>query len=706
MLAAVRTLPVDPAPVDLARLRNVGVFAHIDAGKTTLSERFLVATGRERRAGRVDDGTTVLDWMPEERERGITITAAATRVRWGEVEVNLIDTPGHVDFTFEVERCLRALDGAVLVVDAVAGVQAQTETIGRQLARAGVPVVAFVNKCDRPGADALAAAATLRSRLGLAALPIAYPWYDAEGALLGVLDVIGLAAARYGPDAVPVREALPEALRDEVLVLRAELAEALAARDERLFEVVAAGREPSAAELTRALRAATLAREAVPVVVGAALRGVGVYEALDALVAYLPEPREGSRPSAFTLVDGAATTLALPPPTHDAPLVAFVFKVQVSRHRDLAFVRVLAGTVRAGDPLWNPRIRQIERVHEVLRLHANTAEAVGFASAGDIVALAGLGSAATGDTLVAGAEGAPRFAGVLAPLAEEAPVLALAVEPHDGDEREPLRRALAQLVREDPSFHADEDPHSGQWTARGMGELHLEVTLGRLTREFGLAPRIGRPRVTFREALTRGAEGRGTVERAVHGQEAFAEVELSLAPAATTAVQFAADAAVPEARRAAIAAALVAEAASGPRFGLPLVGASVTVTAGRTRPGGDAEAAWTQAAVAALRDALRAADAAGGVAVHEPLVEVVVETPEAFSSSVIGDLQARRAALGAVESSPGLRRIHARGPLAGFFGYTTALRSLSQGRAVGTLAPAGSGPVPEGELRARGLGGW
>jgi len=592
------------------------------------------------------------------------------------------------------------------VVDAVAGVQAQTETIGRQLARAAVPIVAFVNKCDRPGADALAAAATLRARLGIAALPIAYPWYDAGGALVGVLDVVEPAAVRYGADGEPRREALPEALRDEVFVLRAELCDALAARDERLFELVAAGREPTAAELTRALRAATLVREAVPVVVGAALRGIGVQAALDALVAYLPDPREGPRPSALAPEALGSVPLALPAPSHAAPLVAFVFKVQTARQRDLVFVRVLAGTVRAGESLWNPRIRRMERVLDVLRLHADNVEDVRVAFAGDIVALSGLGSAVTGDTLVAGAEDAPRFPGVLAPLVEAAPVLSLTVEPRDGEEREPLRRALAQLVREDPSFHADEDPHSGQWTARGMGELHLEVTLGRLTREYALAPRIGRPRVTFREALTAGAAGAGAVERALQGHEAGAEVALAIAPAPATVVQFTEGSGVPEGRRAAIAAALTAEAAAGPRFGLPLVGAAVTVTAGRARPGGDAEAVWTQAAVAALRDALRAAAAAGAVAVHEPLVDVVVETPEAFSSSVIGDLQARRAVLGAVESSPGVRRIHARGPLAGFFGYTTALRSLSQGRAVGTLAPAGSGLVPEDELRDRGLGGW
>jgi elongation factor G len=739
---------VAPA-LDLRRLRNVGVFAHIDAGKTTLTERFLVTTGRERRAGRVDDGTTVMDWMPEERERGITITAAATRFQWGEIEVNLIDTPGHVDFTFEVERSLRALDGAILVLDAVAGVQAQTETIWRQLVRARVPIVAFVNKCDRPGADALAAAATLRTRLGAAPLPIAYPWHDEEGQLVGVLDVIAIRAWRYDAEGQAQAEDVPAALRDEVLVLRAEVVDALAARDERLLELVGAGQEAPASELVRALRTATLARELVPVVVGAALRGVGVLQVLDALVAYLPSPREAMRPQAFAAVtdDSAAelgARLELPQQEPDAPFVAFVFKVQTTRHRDLVFVRILAGRATPSMRVWNPRLGGHERIAEVLRLHANATESLNEACAGDIVAFSGLARSGTGDTLVVRDEHGLSFTGTLAPLTSLEPVVSLTVEPADGDERERLGLALARLVREDPSFRAVEDPASGQWTAHGMGELHLEVTLGRLAREFGLAPRTGRPRVTYREVLTARATGRGTVERAFHGREGFAEVEVRIGPVdeagvglglvdarvpsfttaaaaaaataagagssapgrpplAAVAVTFAADAAVPLPRRAAVAAALASEASSGPRFGLPLAPIEIEVFGGHGRREADLEAVWVQAAVAALRDALRHALQAGGLDVHEPHVRVVVDTPEAFSSSIIGDLQARHAVLGEVESGAGVRTVHARGPLAEFFGYTTVLRSLSQGRAVSMLAPAGYGAVPEHELAARGF---
>jgi elongation factor G len=461
----------------------------------------------------------------------------------------------------------------------------------------------------------------------------------------------------------------------------------------------------------RVLRAATLARELVPVVVGAALRGIGVLQVLEALVAYLPTPLEAARPTPFVdaNVDGAADPverLALPPQEPDAPFVAFVFKVQTTRHKDLVFVRLLSGRAAPGMRVWNPRLGGHERIAEVLRLHANVTESLAEASAGDIVALSGLSRSGTGDTLVVRDERGLSFGGTLAPLTSFEPVVSLTVEPADGDERERLGLALARLVREDPSFRAVEDPASGQWVAHGMGELHLEVTLGRLAREFGLAPRTGRPRVTYREVLTAGAAGHGIVERAVHGRDGFAEVGLRVAPAADAewAVTYAADAAVPLARRAAVGAALASEASVGPRFGLPLAPIAVEVHGGHGRRDADLEAVWVQAAVAALRAALRHALQAGGIDVHEPHVRVTVESPEAFSSSVIGDLQARHAVLGEVESGPGVRTIHARGPLAEFFGYTTVLRSLSQGRAVSLLAPAGYGPVPEHELAARGFG--
>ncbi|MEZ6014051.1 MAG: GTP-binding protein [Planctomycetota bacterium] len=714
--------------MDLAHLRNVGIFAHIDAGKTTLTERILLATGRERRAGRVDDGTTVMDWMPEERERGITITAAATRVPWGGCELNLIDTPGHVDFSFEVDRALRALDGAVLVLDAVAGVQAQTETVWRQLARAAVPAIVFVNKCDRPGSDALVAAATLATRLGVVPVPIAYPWHDADGALVGVFDLVARRGYTFAPDGAATEHAVPADASDEVDVLRAELIDALASRDEALLNIVGAGREPAPRELLDALRRGTLAREFVPVLVGAAQRGVGVQQVLDAVVSCLPSPldvpllrahveNEMERPDGLHLANRGSLVLgddgcvSVPPPRMDAPFVAAAFKVQSSRHGDLVFVRVLSGRVTPGMELYNPRVARREHVSEVLRLHADATVALESAAAGDIVALAGLAETGTGDTLVTLAEGALGFAGVLEPLRALEPVVSLFMEPADDAERARLGPALARLMREDPSFAAREDPGSGQWTAHGMGELHLEVTLERLTREFGVTPRVGRPHVALREVLVGAAEGSGVVERAFGGQGGHAEVTVHVRPQAgvpgAVSVAFGAAARVPEAHRSAVAAALAAEAASGPRFGLPFGGVHIEVVAGAGRADAQVEGAWVQAALAALRMALRAAagPAAPLVEVHEPFADVIVETPEAFSSGVIGDLQARRAVLGEVESALGIRRIRARAPLVELFGYTTALRSLSQGRAVSTVVPIGYGPVPEGGLEARGLFG-
>jgi elongation factor G len=685
--------------MQLERLRNLGIVAHIDAGKTTVSERFLFFSGVEHKIGEVDEGTTVMDWMEEERERGITITAAATSLPWRQHRLNLIDTPGHVDFTIEVERCLRVLDGAVLVIDAVAGVQAQTETVWRQMRRHRVPAVAFVNKCDRPGADYLAATASLKRRLGAPALPVQVP-FKVEGAFGGVVDLLTQRAFSYPLDPA-VGEALevrpPEDVADEVGVLRAELLEALADEDDALMAQLLEEREPALDELRRALRKRTLAGTLVPVLCGSALRNAGIQPLLDAVVDYLPSPADVP-PVAGSVPRGGER--ALRPSDPAAPLTALAFKLQTDSHGDLTFLRVYAGTLAAGDQVLNPRTGKKERVNRLVRMHANARESIERAGPGDIVAATGLKFAATGDTLCA-----PEAPILLESLAFPEPVITMVVEPVSSADRDKLRAALARLARVDPSFHEREDQDTGQWYVSGMGELHLEVVLHRLESEFHVPVNVGQPRVAYREAPRALARGAARVERILGGKEVFGAVELEVEPrpaadgAPAVAVEFAPDAPVPQAFRPAVAEALGLAAMVGPRFGYPLVDALVRVVGGESNPRIDAELGFVQAAVQALRQAT----SESAVDLLEPVMRFEIQVPEEFTSGILADLNARRAEVESVGVEERLQTVAGTVPLVHMFGYATAVRSLSQGRASYTLRPAGFRAVPEEELAPRGL---
>jgi elongation factor G len=687
--------------MQLERLRNLGIVAHIDAGKTTVSERFLFFAGVEHRIGEVDEGTTVMDWMEEERERGITITAAATTLPWRGHRLNLIDTPGHVDFTIEVERCLRVLDGAVLVIDAVAGVQAQTETVWRQMRRHRVPAVVFVNKCDRPGADFLAATASLQRRLEAPAVPVQYPLLR-DGVFSGTVDLLTRRAFSYPLDPLaggrePVEVDLPAALADEVGVLRAELLEALAEDDEQLMAAVLEEREPDAGLLEAVLRRRTLAGTLVPVLCGAALRNAGIQPLLDAVVALLPSPSDVPAVSGLDPASGAPLSRS---PDGAAPLTALAFKLQSDSHGDLAFVRVYAGTLRAGDQVLNPRVQRKERVQRLVRLHANARESIEQAGPGDIVAVTGLKFTGTGDTLCA--LDAPI---VLEALSFPEPVITMVVEPKSSADRDKLRAALSRLAREDPSFREREDEDTGQWYVSGMGELHLEIVLHRLESEFKLAVNVGQPRVAYREAPRSPSRGAGRVERTLGTKDVFGAVELEVAPRTEgaggggVAVEFAPGIAVPQAFRPAVAQALELAALVGPRFGYPLVGASVRVVGGESHPAKDAELGFVQAAALALRQALSEAN----VDLLEPVMRFDIQAPEEFTSGILADLNARRADIESVGAEDRLQTIQGTVPLAHMFGYATAVRSLSQGRASYTLRPSGFRPVPEEELAPRGL---
>ena len=679
---------------DLARLRNVGVVAHIDAGKTTVSERFLYFSGVEHRIGQVDEGTTVLDWMQEERERGITITAAATRLPWKEYAINLVDTPGHVDFTVEVERSLRVLDGAVLVIDAVAGVQAQSETVWRQMRRHDVPCVAFVNKCDRSGADFLFATGTLGTRLGAPAIPIQYPIF-ANDRMSGVVDLLTRRGIEFDPAGKGDPEVVdvPAAIADEVGVLRSELVDFLADGDEEVLALVLEDEEPELELLKRALRARTLACEAVPVLCGAALRNVGVQPVLDAAIDYLPSPLDRP-PVGGTTQSGEPTERAT---DADGPFAALAFKLHADAHGDLTFARIYSGRLTPGMQLLNPRGKRKEHVLRLLRLHADARQPLDEAVAGDIVALTGLKFTGTGDTLCD-----PKAPVVFEPLEFPEPVISMVVEPKSTEDRDKLRAALARFEHEDPTLAVSEDPETGQWIVAGMGELHLEVCLHRLESEFSVPTSMGKPRVAYREAPRQIARAAVEVDKVLGGKDVYGSVEVELRPAPDQPaldVVWESDVLVPQAFRTGVAEALELGGHVGPRFGYPMVQAQVVVVGGGSNPRKDSEQGFDQAASQALREAQSAAD----VHLLEPIMQFVIEAPDEFASGILADLAGRSAEVGDVTVSGGLRVVSGTVPLVHMFGYSTVVRSLSQGRASFSMEPAGFRPVPEDELAARGL---
>ncbi|MEW6072441.1 MAG: elongation factor G [Planctomycetota bacterium] len=686
--------------MSLSRLRNIGVVAHIDAGKTTVSERILFYTGVEHRMGEVHEGSTVLDWMEEERRRGITITAAATTVPWREHAINLIDTPGHVDFTVEVERCMRVLDGAVLVIHGVAGVEAQSETVWRQMVRHRVRSVAFVNHLDRPGANFLGAVADLRRRLEAPALPVQLPLGEGRE-FRTVVDLLTGEAIEFPaedlgshPRSVPV----PPREREEVEVLRWELVEALAEDDEGILEAFLEDRMPPAEALRRALRRRVLAGTLLPVLAGAALRNVGIQPLLDAVVDYLPAPDEVPPARGAHAETGAPLVR---PPDPAGPRCLLAFKLVADPSEDLLFARIYSGTITPASRLYNPRVRRMERVARVLRMHADLRTPLPAAGPGEIVALTGCKFTVTGDTLCEHEE--PLH--LERPLFPD-PVITQVVEPAASGDRDRLRLALERLSFEDPTFHVTEDEETGQWLIAGMGELHLEIKEHRLRDDFHLAVHVGRPRVAYREAPLGPGEGSGRVDRTLGGTRIFGAVSLRVQPLATSSpgppaalVRWDPACPVPERFRAAVAEALVLEAQAGPIFGFPLSGLAIVVTGGETSPERDAEMAFVQAASQALRAALQAAK----IALLEPLMAFEITAPAEFMGGILGELNARRADIADLTAGEGTRKVVGLVPLFPMFGYASTLRSLSQGRATFSLTPAGFRSVAPEDLAARGL---
>ncbi len=654
-------------------VRNIGVIAHIDAGKTTLSERMLFYTRKIHRMGEVHDGTATMDYLPEEQERGITITSACTSCEWNGTTVNIIDTPGHVDFTIEVERSLRVLDGAVGVFCAVGGVEPQSETVWRQSEHFGVPKLAFVNKMDRIGADFAAVLQSMRTRLGANPLPIAVPVGAAED-FRGVIDLV--TRERLDFDEADqgrtwTRSPLDPADAELAAPWREQMLERLAENDDAFLDQYL-GEEYTEADIRAAVRRATLARRVTPVLCGSALKNTGVQPLLDAVVAYLPAPSDLPPVTGHNPEDGTDAPIPCDPAL---PFTGLVFKVMMDGGRKLALVRVYAGTLKEGDPCRNVTRKVDERISRLYRLHADRREQVDAAVAGDIVAVIGLRSARTGDTVAAPGSGL-----LLESIDAYQPVISLAIEPRNADESKTLDEALERFSLEDPTLTVSIDEGSGHRIVSGMGELHLDVVLERIRREYGISPRVGQPQVIRRETPKRAGSATGTFDRELGKETHIGEVSLTIAPRGRgegNRIRFSADttslpAAFVDAARQGVENALQ----SDPATGYPIQDADVDITAMPRRDGSTA-AGYHMAAGIALRAALEAAR----ITTLEPLMFVEISAPEANLGSAISLFGTRGGKVENILDHAGLKLVQGLAPLGKLFGFSTDLRSATQGRA-------------------------
>ncbi len=676
--------------VALSRVRNIGIMAHIDAGKTTTTERILFYTGRVHKPGEVDDGAAQMDYMEQEKERGITITSAATTTQWRDHWINLIDTPGHVDFTVEVERSLRVLDGAVAVFCGVGGVEPQSETVWKQADKYSVPRLAFVNKMDRLGADFWRVVQMMKDRLHARPVPVVLP-IGAEDAYRGVVDLIEMRAfvshdedlgATW--DEVPV----PAEMSDEVARARAALVEAAAEIDESVMELFVAEQEPSVDQLRAALRLGTLRDELVPVFCGSALKNKGVQRLLDGVVDFLPSPLD--RP-AVKGTDPRTGEAISRDPDDDAPLSALVFKLVTDQHAGtLAFARVYSGSLEAGKVALNVTTGKRERVQKLFRMHADKREELPEARTGDIVALVGPKELRTGSTL----------SDLEAPILLEAmtfpePVIYVAIEPRTKADGDKLGDALQALSYEDPTFQVKIDPDSGQTVIWGMGELHLEIIADRLQREFKVACNVGRPQVAFRETITKAVEYEFEHRRELVGRGNYAKVKLGLAPGEYgTGVGFTnklGPDALPAEFVAAIEGGARQAAETGILAGYALVDLQITVLGAAQAEGESMAADFAYAASEAFWNGARDA----GPVLLEPVMHVEVVVPESYLGEVTGHLNAKRGKITGMERIREDRTVQAEVPLIEMFGYATQLRSLTQGRGVYTMQLARYERVPD-----------
>lgn len=666
--------------MDQSKLRNIGIIAHIDAGKTTLTERILFYTRKIHRMGEVHEGTATMDFMPEEQERGITITSACTTCHWKDRVINIIDTPGHVDFTIEVERCLRVLDGAVGVFCAVAGVEPQSETVWRQSEQFGVPKLAFVNKMDRPGADFDRTVQAIRTRLGVNAVPVTIP-VGSGADFSGVIDLIRAKVLSFSEDdeGMTVSESAPEGdLKEACSKARDHMLESLADVDDVFMEKYLEG-SVTEDDIRSAMRRAVLARTFTPVLAGSALGNKGVQPLLDAICDFLPSPCD--LPPVKGL-DAKGESVSVPL-TEDGPFVGLVFKVVMEDGRKTAFLRVYSGRFDEGDSLTNVNRGKDDRVGRIYRLHADHREQLKSASAGDIVAVVGLRSAHTGETYAKGIDVR------LEAIESYAPVITLALEPRNADEGKVLDEALARYTEEDPTLLSHFDEETGMRTISGMGELHLDVTLERMRREYHISPRVGAPEVIMRETITGTGEGDCVFDRELGKVQHFGHVSVSVAPRPRGAGNTVKPGSfLPEDKIAAakviqkelLAAALEGATdalQSGDLTGYPVVDVAVTITGIERRDGVASEPGCRMAAAQALKQAL----AAASPVILEPVMNVTISCPEAELGSAISLFGTLGGKIDEMEDNSGQKVVHGTASLRKLFGFSTKLRSATQGRA-------------------------
>lgn len=666
--------------MDQSKLRNIGIIAHIDAGKTTLTERILFYTRKIHRMGEVHEGTATMDFMPEEQERGITITSACTTCHWKDRVINIIDTPGHVDFTIEVERCLRVLDGAVGVFCAVAGVEPQSETVWRQSEQFGVPKLAFVNKMDRPGADFDRTVQAIRTRLGANAVPVTIP-VGSGADFSGVIDLIKEKVLSFSEDdeGMTVSESAPERdLKEACSKARDHMLESLADVDDVFMEKYLEG-SVTEDDIRSAMRRAVLARTFTPVLAGSALGNKGVQPLLDAICDFLPSPCD--LPPVKGL-DAKGESVSVPL-TEDGPFVGLVFKVVMEDGRKTAFLRVYSGRFDEGDSLTNVNRGKDDRVGRIYRLHADHREQLKSASAGDIVAVVGLRSAHTGETYAKGIDVR------LEAIESYAPVITLALEPRNADEGKVLDEALARYTEEDPTLLSHFDEETGMRTISGMGELHLDVTLERMRREYHISPRVGAPEVIMRETITGTGEGDCVFDRELGKVQHFGHVSVSVAPRPRGAGNTVKPGSfLPEDKIAAakiiqkelLTAALEGATdalQSGDLTGYPVVDVAVTITGIERRDGVASEPGCRMAAAQALKQAL----AAASPVILEPVMNVTISCPEAELGSAISLFGTLGGKIDEMEDNSGQKVVHGTASLRKLFGFSTKLRSATQGRA-------------------------
>jgi len=676
----------------LHQTRNIGIMAHIDAGKTTTTERILYFTGKVHRIGEVDDGAATMDWMEQERERGITIMSAATTCDWRGHRINIIDTPGHVDFTVEVERSLRILDGAVAIFCAVGGVEPQSETVWRQADRYHIPRIAYINKMDRTGADFETAVSMMRERLGAAAVPVHLP-IGAEDSFVGMVDLVEMKAMVFdNREDTPVEEMpVPKDLESQAREARQRLVELASEFDEEAMHLYLEGKDVPPQALKRAIRKGTLEIKIYPVLCGASFRNKGVRPLLDAIIDYLPAPVDLPPISGINPVTGEKESRKDDP---EEPFSALVFKIATDPYvGKLSYIRIYSGRIRAGQAAYNSIIEKHERVNRLLLMHANKREELVEASAGDIVAAVGLKDSKTGHTLCE-----KKNPIILESMRFPEPVIAVAIEPKTKADEERISNALSRLSEEDPTFKVKADPETGQTIISGMGELHLEIIVERMLREFGVQATVGRPQVSYRETILKAVKAEGRFIKQTGGRGQYGHVEISMEPLEPgSGVQFEnkiIGGAIPREFIGPVEKGAREALESGLLAGYPVVDVRVTLLDGSHHEVDSSEISFKIAGSLAVQEAQRRA----GSVLMEPQMFVEVVVPDLYMGDILGDLTARRGRITGMTKRREAQAIDAIVPLSEMFGYATRLRSISQGRAVHTMQFHHYEVVPQGIL--------